>query len=206
MKKAIKPILITLVVLCVVALFVCNFVIPTETKAFIENVMVFINQPLPIVGISLLTIGGIVLTIFSRTSWGKKALQDLVNKFNELKHDVDIRTAEMLECVEKAEKNVEETKLILAQYKSELDTFAEQLAVACETSPNAKIREYAKTIRAKKEEIDTLYAEKKNELAKSVDERIAEQNRLEKCEQEIMGLRGILEELKGLGVQNESEE
>lgn len=205
MKKAIKPILITLVVLCVVALVVCNFVMPTETKAFLENVMVFINQPLPIVGISLLTIGGIALTIFSRTSWGKKALQDLANKFNELKHDMDIKTAEMLECVEKAEKREEETKLILAEYKSELDTFAEQLAVACETSPNAKIREYAKTIRAKKEEIDTLYAEKKSELAKSVDERIAEQNRLEKCEQEIMGLRGILEEMKGLGVQNESE-
>lgn len=206
MKKATKPILITLVVLCVVALVVCNFVIPTETKAFLENVMFFINQPLPIVGISLLTIGGIVLTIFSRTSWGKKALQDLVNKFNELKHDTDIKTAEMLECVEKAEKREEETKLILAEYKSELDTFAEQLAVACETSPNAKIREYANTIRAKKEEIDTLYAEKKNSLAKSVDERIAEQNRLEKCEQEIMGLRTILEEMKGLGVQNESEE
>ena len=206
MKKAIKPILITLVVLCVVALVVCNFVIPTETKAFIENVMFFINQPLPIVGISILALGGVVLTFLSRTSWGKKALKDLANKFNELKHDTDIKTAQMLECVEKAETNIEETKLILAEYKSELDTFAEQLAVACETSPNAKIREYAKTIRAKKEEIDTLYAEKKNSLAKSVDERIAEQNRLEKCEQEIMGLRGILEELKGLGVQNESEE
>lgn len=206
MKKAIKPILITLVVLCVVALVVCNFVIPNETKAFIENVMVFINQPLPIVGISLLTIGGIALTIFSRTSWGKKALKDLEEKVNNLVAKAKAYEEEAKSCVDEAKSVNEETKLILAEYNSELDTFAEQLAVACETSPNAKIREYAKTIRAKKEEIDTLYAEKKNSLAKSVDERIAEQNRLEKCEQEIMGLRTILEEMKGLGVQNESEE
>lgn len=205
MKKAIKPILITLVVLCVVALVVCNFVMPTETKAFLENVMVFINQPLPIIGISLLTIGGITLTIFSRTSWGKKALKDLEGKVDNLVAKAKDYEEEAKSCVEEAEKREEETKLILAEYKSELDTFAEQLAVACETSPNAKIREYAKTIRGKKEEIDTLYAEKKSELAKSVDERIAEQNRLEKCEQEIMGLRGIFEKMKGLGVQNESE-
>lgn len=206
MKKAIKPILITLVVLCVVALVVCNFVMPTETKAFIENVMVFINQPLPIVGISLITIGGIALTIFSRTSWGKKALKDLEEKVNNLVAKAKAYEEEAKSCADEMKSTNEETKLILAEYKSELDTFAEQLAVACETSPNAKVREYAKTIRAKKEEIDTLYAEKKNSLAKSVDERIAEQNRLEKCEQEIMGLRGILEEMKGLGVQNESQE
>lgn len=206
MKKAIKPILITLVVLCVVALVVCNFVMPTETKAFLENVIVFINQPLPIVGISIVALGGVALTFLSRTSWGKKALKDLEEKVNGLVAKAKDYEEEAKSCLEKAEQREEETKLILAEYKSELDTFAEQLAVACETSPNAKIREYAKTIRAKKEEIDTLYAEKKNNLAKSVDERIAEQNRLEKCEQEIMGLRGILEELKGLGVQNESEE
>lgn len=206
MKKAIKPILITLVVLCVVALVVCNFVMPTETKAFIENVMFFINQPLPIVGISIVALGGVAITIFSRTSWGKKALKDLEEKVNDLVAKAKDYEEEAKACVDEAKSTNEETKLILAEYKSELDTFAEQLAVACETSPNAKIREYAKTIRAKKEEIDTLYAEKKNSLAKSVDERIAEQNRLEKCEQEIMGLRGILEELKGLGVQNESEE
>lgn len=206
MKKAIKPILITLVVLCVVALFVCNFVMPTETKAFIENVMVFINQPLPIVGISLITIGGVALTIFSRTSWGKKALKELEDKVNDLVAKAKAYEEEAKSCADEMKSANEETKLILAEYKSELDTFAEQLAVACEISPNAKIREYANTIRAKKEEIDTLYAEKKNSLAKSVDERIAEQNRLEKCEQEIMGLRGILEEMKGLGVQNESQE
>lgn len=206
MKKAIKPILITLVVLCVVALVVCNFVIPTETKAFLENVIFFINQPLPIVGISLITIGGIALTIFSRTSWGKKALKDLEEKVNNLVAKAKAYEEEAKSCADEMKSTNEETKLILAEYKSELDTFAEQLAVACETSPNAKIREYAKTIRAKKEGIDTLYAEKKSNLAKSVDERIAEQNRLEKCEQEIMGLRGILEEMKGLGVQNESQE
>jgi Skp family chaperone for outer membrane proteins len=206
MKKAIKPILITLVVLCVVAFVVCNFVMPTETKAFLENVIVLAKQPLPIIGISIITFGGVVLTFLSRTSWGKKALKKLEDKVNGLVAKAKAYEEEAKSCVEKAEKNAEETKLILAEYKSELDTFAEQLAVACETSPNAKIREYAKTIRTKKEEIDTLYAEKKNNLAKSVDERINEQNRLEKCEQEIMGLRGILEELKGLGVQNESEE
>ena len=206
MKKAIKPILITLVVLCVVALVVCNFVMPTETKAFLENVIVLAKQPLPIIGVSIITFGGVVLTFLSRTSWGKKALQELEDKVNGLVSKAKAYEEEAKSCAEKAKQREEETKLILAEYKSELDTFAEQLAVACETSPNAKIREYAKTIRAKKEEIDTLYAEKKNELAKSVDERIAEQNRLEKCEQEIMGLRGILEEMKGLGVQNESEE
>lgn len=206
MKKAIKPILITLVVLCVVALVVCNFVMPTETKAFLENVIFLAKQPLPIIGISIITLGGVALTFLSRTSWGKKALKDLEEKVNGLVAKAKDYEEEAKSCLEKAEEREEETKLILAEYKSELDTFSEQLAVACETSPNAKIREYAKTIRAKKEEIDTLYAEKKNNLAKSVDERIAEQNRLEKCEQEIMGLRGILEELKGLGVQNESEE
>jgi hypothetical protein len=206
MKKAIKPILITLVVLCVVALVVCSFVIPTETKAFLENVIVLAKQPLPIIGVSIITFGGVVLTILSRTSWGKKALKVLEEKVNDLVAKAKNYEEEAKACVDEAKSVNEETKLILAEYKSELDTFAEQLAVACETSPNAKIREYAKTIRAKKEEIDTLYAEKKNNLAKSVDERIAEQNRLEKCEQEIMGLRGILEELKGLGVQNESEE
>ena len=206
MKKAIKVIGIIALIVASIVCTILYCVFPNETQDYIRNFWSFINTPLPIVGVSLVVIGGFTLKALSMTSWGKKALKELEDKVNGLVAKAKDYEEEAKSCVEKAEKREEETKLILAEYKSELDTFAEQLAVACETSPNAKIREYAKTIRAKKEEIDTLYAEKKNELAKSVDERIAEQNRLEKCEQEIMGLRGILEELKGLGVQNESEE
>lgn len=206
MKKALKIIGIVLAVLLGIAIIVLRIVIPNEMSAIFDKVWEWLNQPLPIVGVSSIVFGFTIWKIFVSTSFGKKGVQKLENEFNELKHDMSVEEQEVSEMLEQTKMFAEETKLMLASFKEELDTFAEQLAVACETSPNKNVQAIAKTIRNKKQEIDTLYAEKPSELSQSVDEVISKEKRLDEMEAEIMGLIEEVKKSKGLGVQNESEE
>lgn len=206
MKKTLKIIGIVLAVLLGIAVLVLRIVFPNEMSAIFDQIWAWLNQPLPIVGVSSIVFGFTIWKIFISTSFGKKCVAELEKKFEELKADYEakLRQAEK----EKAEALAckEQTTDMLASFKEEIDTYAEQLAVACETSPNKNVQAIANTIRNKKQEIDTIYAEKSSELSQSVDEKISKEKRLEEMEAKIMGLIEEVEKSKGLGVQNESEE
>ena len=205
MKKTLKIIGIVLAVLLGIALLVLRIVMPNEMSAIFDQIWAWLNQPLPIVGVSSIVLGFTIWKIFISTSFGKKCVAELEKKFNELKEDYEAKLKEAEEDKAEALAHKEEAVNMLASFKEELDTFAEQLAVACETSPNAKVNALATTIRSKKQEIDTLYAEKSSELSQSVDETISKEKRLEKMEAEIMGLIEEVKKSKGLGVQNGGE-
>ena len=205
MKKTLKIIGIVLAVLLGIAVFVLRVVFPNEMSAIFDQIWAWLNQPLPIVGVSSIVFGFTIWKIFISTSFGKKCVAELEKKFEELKADYEAKLRQAEEENAEALACKEQTTDMLASFKEEIDTFAEQLAVACETSPNAKVKALATTIRSKKQEIDTLYAEKSSELSKSVDEKISKEKRLEEMEAKIMGLIEEFEKSKGLGVQNESE-
>ena len=205
MKKTLKIIGIVLAVLLGIAVFVLRVVFPNEMSAIFDQIWAWLNQPLPIVGVSSIVFGFTIWKIFISTSFGKKCVAELEKKFEELKADYEAKLRQAEEEKAEALACKEQTTDMLASFKEEIDTFAEQLAVACETSPNAKVKALATTIRSKKQEIDTLYAEKSSELSKSVDEKISKEKRLDEMEEKIMGLIEEVEKSKGLGVQNESE-
>lgn len=206
MKKTFKGILIATTVLGVVALVVCNFVMPTETKAFMENVMVFINQPLPIIGISIIALGGVVLTIFSRTSWGKKALREMEAKVSSWKEEAIDYEKKAEEYLNQAKAKEEETKALVAMHGQEVEALKDKLIEALKTSPNVKIQALGDTIEGKIEEIKTPIEGKIAEIERDAKAYFENQTTIEQLKSEILGLRHALEEMKGWGVQNESKE
>ena len=56
-----------------------------ETIALFERVKDFINQPLPIIGISFVTAAVILVKLISMSSWGKKALAEQEQRFKDFK-------------------------------------------------------------------------------------------------------------------------
>ena len=146
---------LTLVFLCI-ALLVLRVVMPNEMSALFDQIWAWLNQPLPIVGVSSIVLGFTIWKIFISTSFGKKCVADLEKEFEKLKADYEAKSKEAEDNKAKALAYKEEAVNMLASFKEELDTFAEQLAVACETSPNKNVKALATTIRSKKQELDTL--------------------------------------------------
>ena len=72
-----------------------------ETIALFERVKDFINQPLPIIGFSLVTLAVITFKLVSMSSWGKKAVEDANRKFEEFKAEQEKEKAKAAEEAEK---------------------------------------------------------------------------------------------------------
>lgn len=132
MKKVLKGILLTLLVLCGIALIVLYIIFPNETKANISYVWGLLNTPLPIVGISIVAILVFVWQFFSHSQYGKKRINELQNKIEELKQ-------EKQDFVFGANEKIEE----LENHNAELKGF---IADICELSTNIKIKNYGKEL------------------------------------------------------------
>ena len=75
-----------------------------ETIALFERVKDFINQPLPIIGFSLVTLAVIAFKFVSMSSWGRKAVEDAKKEFEDFKakqEEKRPRSARRLSCTRK---------------------------------------------------------------------------------------------------------
>ena len=123
----------------------------TWFDTFAENLKIFWNQPVPIIGftVGMVIIG--VLFILAKTSVGKKAL----NKLKQLYYDLKARYEVVLEVIkdtrrefeefkEEKEKQIVEIKdayeLKWNQYKGFVEKQDKMIKVICENSPNVKIK------------------------------------------------------------------
>ena len=170
--KVFKIIFYVLLFALAITFVVCIFAIPTETKEFVKGAMVFINQPLPIIGISILTLGFLVYKIIDITPIGRKGYNAIKSEFKEQQDKINGYKQVAEEKLEYCEKLANEQIAILSDYSKELDNLSEYLAKVCETSPNAKIKALGVELTTKQsslqQEIKETYTKSENELAKKV--------------------------------------
>ena len=99
---------ITAIVLISLLILILGFVIvywavfgKDEVIALFGRVKDFINQPLPIIGFSALTLFIMTLKLISMSSWGKKALEEQKREFAELRAEQERKEAEAKQEAEK---------------------------------------------------------------------------------------------------------
>lgn len=139
MKKTIKYILVFLLVALCVFVGVMYLLYPGQTQWTLENVMHFLNQPLPIIGISLFMLLVFISKWFVTSKYGKGAI-------NELRHENEV-LRQRNEQLEQDNINFkEDTRKCLEMAKNELEQKTEQLAHICSLSTNVKIKEYGKEV------------------------------------------------------------
>lgn len=200
--KFLKVFVIVCLVLGALALVGCYIAIPEQTKNAIDIVMEYVNRPLPIIGVSLLTIGGVIYFIFSKTSFGKKSLNAIRSEFKDFTEETNHKVEVAKEYCEKAEQTKEEIKAILGAYTSEIDNLTNYLVKVCETSPNVKINAIGKEITDKINGIKTTLNEELSKIDTNIKEYVEEKVNVKELKEQILALEELV---KGLGVHNGEE-
>lgn len=171
--KALKVLFFVLLFVLAITFVVCLFAIPQETKDFVKGVMIFVNQPLPIIGVSILTGGFLIWKIIDSTPIGRKGYNAIKEDFKKEKDKINGYKQVAEQKLSELEKTENEQLAILRGYSSEIDNLTEQLVKVCETSPNAKIKALGDEIKAKSVELKQEIAEKQdyahNELSQKVE-------------------------------------
>lgn len=162
MKKFLKIFFISLILSLIVFVFVCSLVIPAQTKETLNYIIDFLNKPLPIIGISVLTLGGIVIVIISKLGFGSKQIKELKKEYYEFKDKVEKEKEYAEECYKKSLEIEESVKAMLQEFYNQNDIIIEELIKVCQTIPNAKIKAIGEEIKDRQKEMEYLGLEDKS--------------------------------------------
>lgn len=129
--------IIAIVVICVILAFglgvgIAYCVVPYETKNFLDWLFEKLNQPLPLIGISVIGLSYIVLLAFSKTSLGKLQMKKTWDLIGSVEKDLGVQK-------EKLEQEISALKLELESAKQECEkikVYADEIAT---TIPNKKV-------------------------------------------------------------------
>lgn len=113
------------------------------------NIKDFFNQPVPIIGSTIGALLIFVLSVISKTSIGKKALNELKNKYNKLTTEF----LTILESFKKHKEKIDETlkvqkealEIALKEKQEEIDKLEELIIAISENIHNAKVKELVDT-------------------------------------------------------------
>ena len=170
--KAFKIILYVLLFALAITFIVCLFAIPQETKEFVKLAIEFVNQPLPIIGISIATGGFLLWKIIDCTPIGRKGYNAIKEDFKKEQDKINGYKQVAEEKLGEVKKLANEQIDILSHYSQQIDNLCDNLVKVCETSPNAKIKAIGEEIKSKqldfKLELKEQYEDTHNELAKKV--------------------------------------
>lgn len=161
MKKLFAIISFTLLLCLSVSIGLCFCIIPEQTKLAMDVVVEWVNKPLPIIGVSILTLGGVVLVVLNRTTLGRKLLTQLKEEIGVFKRENEKLKQEIIEKEKELITHKQEQIAFLSNYSQRIDKLTENIVKVCETSPNAKIK-------ALGEEIKGIDTKLKEELDKKV--------------------------------------
>ena len=139
MKKALKIGIIALVLGTLIFSIVAYCVWKEDTIKAFDSIIDFINKPLPIVGVSIVIIGGFIYKIFVVSKYGKKAI-------NEYKVALDETNKTLLETQEKLLDQYNKFNSKLEEYGLKTDKIEECLDKVCELSKNIHIKELPEKI------------------------------------------------------------
>lgn len=152
-KNVIKIVLICLGVAVLGSYAVIYLVNPTLGKQIMDNIVLYANKPLPIVGVSALVLSVLVWKIFQASTFGKKAIAQMKAEYE----------SEKKKLKEENEKNKNECVAIIASYQKEADIIYEGLIEVCNSSVNKKVKLVGKKlstdIRASKEQLRSRFNE-----------------------------------------------
>lgn len=131
----------------------------------------FFNQPVPIIGCTIGFLLITILSILSKTSWGKKAINKAMTSINSLKDETTLKLTETSKMIEDI-KNEYNEKLALSESKSQeienlLLTISEQLH-------NKKIKECVEEYRKTKSETKLQVNNLVEQSSKAIDLKMSE--------------------------------
>lgn len=189
-----------------------NWEIIVETfNTWCNAVKDFFNQPVPIIGCTIGFLLITILSILSKTSWGRKTINTVIGSINTLKAETTAKISETSENINNL-KNEYEQKLAIAEtHSQELETLLlnigdqlhnkqikEYVEKYRQTKQDAKtqvqnlVEQSSKAIELKMEEMQKQMDSYKNELAKQYQEMI------ENYEKELKELQEKVENKKEL--------
>ena len=156
MKKVLKIVIPILLVGLFISIAVCYAVDPEKTKNFAESLKQFALQPIPIIGFSSLTFGGLIFLlirfVISKSKFGQEQIQQTRNDLEKAKEEFQ----------EEKNKWIEIAKF----YRSEALQYRKDLIKVCEIFPNKKVNDLGKNI-------ENGFSKLDEELSK-IDERIVD--------------------------------
>ena len=151
MKKALKISLYCFVLSCIIALALCYIIIPERTKEAMDIVIGYLNKPLGIVCGTTITLGLVAFVIFKLVMVAKqKALEQ---KWNESVLSCEKEKEQAKAYYESALKEKEQVQEMLSAYDDRLNEQANAIVVVCNTIPNKKVNELAKSFEEKNIEL-----------------------------------------------------
>ena len=136
MKKSKKVLIIVALALfgaLVTAAIPLYILFPVEFKDFVNNAWNWLNEPLPVVGISVLMLIVFAWNIFKSTSFGKKQ----INLFKERTEVVETALDNSVVEYEKLKEFYEKR---FAELQNEVDFYKLKLNKVCDAIPNKKVK------------------------------------------------------------------
>ena len=118
-----------------------------QFKEIVDTFWGWLNQPLPIIGVSILFILIFLWKIFSSTSFGKKQIKKINDGFKRLETFVDEKAKEIEQTKQEIETNIE-------KFKEDYNFMLSIIVELCETLPNKKVKVIAEKVKE--------YEERKN--------------------------------------------
>lgn len=143
MKKFVRVIEIILCVLIVICgiLLTCGYLwAKDQTIEIVNNIKEFVNQPLPIVGVSILTLSIAGYEIFVKTKYGKGAITRLENEYKEKMDQLEKKSLDI-------DKVKDELETKLDDYAKENEFLKECVIELCGYSRNYKAHDLVEKIK-----------------------------------------------------------
>lgn len=130
--------IITIVICCVcatilVALGICAFIWPDQVKLYMATAWDWLNQPLPVLGVSILFIGMFAIKLFASTSFGKKQINGAIERINTTDAQIEILKEQLI--AEKAKTRALIVKL--EKYVKWVEQYQHEIVAAI---PNKKVK------------------------------------------------------------------
>lgn len=146
MKKFMKVAKIILVVLTIIVgiLLIVGYIwFKDNTIAILNSIKDFVNQPLPIIGVSSVVLCVFLYKVFIATKYGKKAISDIVSEKNKTISDIQAKESDLKEIEYKVDNKLQEQDTNINTSISEIKAYLVEL---CGYSRNIKAKELATRI------------------------------------------------------------
>lgn len=122
-------------------------VYPELSAQYVNVAWEWLNEPLPVVGVSAIIVGGIIIKIISMTSWGKAQ----VNRVNEIVDSFQKSTSEVLDQQKATvESQVRRLEAEVKEKDKKIERLKERVITITKLLPNKKLKDLGKEMQDEK--------------------------------------------------------